>query len=169
VHIYDRESGLGGTWFVNQYPGAACDVPAVLYSLSFAPNPNWSAMMCPYGELLEYLTDVARKYELESRMTFRTECVSANWDEDAARWRVTLRNVDTGAEFIHECKILFMAVGHFGRPRTAESLGMQNVDLFKGPIVHSARWEHSVDLCDKRVVVVGNGSECLALTSGHEP
>jgi cation diffusion facilitator CzcD-associated flavoprotein CzcO len=30
--IYDREEGFGGTWLVNKYPGAACDVPSLLYS-----------------------------------------------------------------------------------------------------------------------------------------
>lgn len=24
--IFDRRSGVGGTWFINQYPGVACDV-----------------------------------------------------------------------------------------------------------------------------------------------
>ena len=24
--IFDRQSGIGGTWWVNRYPGVACDV-----------------------------------------------------------------------------------------------------------------------------------------------
>lgn len=24
--IYDRQSGIGGTWYINRYPGVACDV-----------------------------------------------------------------------------------------------------------------------------------------------
>jgi cation diffusion facilitator CzcD-associated flavoprotein CzcO len=24
--IFDRQSGLGGTWWINRYPGVACDV-----------------------------------------------------------------------------------------------------------------------------------------------
>lgn len=30
-------------------------------------------------------------------------------------------------------------------------------ELFKGDIFHSARWDHSVDITGKNVVVVGNG------------
>jgi cation diffusion facilitator CzcD-associated flavoprotein CzcO len=25
-HIVDRQSGIGGTWWINRYPGVACDV-----------------------------------------------------------------------------------------------------------------------------------------------
>ena len=42
VVILERDDGVGGTWRDNTYPGAACDVPSHLYSLSFAPNPCWS-------------------------------------------------------------------------------------------------------------------------------
>ena len=36
VTILERAAELGGTWFHNNYPGAACDVPSHLYSFSFA-------------------------------------------------------------------------------------------------------------------------------------
>ena len=36
--VLERGNNVGGTWRVNTYPGAACDVPSHLYSYSFAPN-----------------------------------------------------------------------------------------------------------------------------------
>lgn len=27
LKIYDKNDGLGGTWWENRYPGAACDIP----------------------------------------------------------------------------------------------------------------------------------------------
>jgi cation diffusion facilitator CzcD-associated flavoprotein CzcO len=36
VTILERAPDLGGTWFYNSYPGAACDVPSHLYSYSYA-------------------------------------------------------------------------------------------------------------------------------------
>ena len=33
--IFEKSSGLGGTWFDNTYPGCACDVPSHFYSYSF--------------------------------------------------------------------------------------------------------------------------------------
>lgn len=42
VVVLERADGVGGTWRVNTYPGAECDVPSHLYSYSFALNPAWS-------------------------------------------------------------------------------------------------------------------------------
>ena len=50
--IFERSLDVGGTWRDNDYPGCACDVPAILYSFSFAPNPNWSRFYCGHQELL---------------------------------------------------------------------------------------------------------------------
>ena len=40
--ILEKANEVGGTWWHNIYPGAACDIPSHLYSISFYPNPNWS-------------------------------------------------------------------------------------------------------------------------------
>ena len=42
VTLLEQSDQVGGVWRENSYPGCACDVPSHLYSLSFAPNPNWS-------------------------------------------------------------------------------------------------------------------------------
>ncbi len=39
--LFEATDGVGGTWRVNTYPGAACDVPSHLYSYSFALKPDW--------------------------------------------------------------------------------------------------------------------------------
>ena len=40
--ILEKANEVGGTWWHNIYPGAACDIPSHLYSIAFYPNPNWS-------------------------------------------------------------------------------------------------------------------------------
>ncbi|RKK21285.1 hypothetical protein BFJ66_g17416 [Fusarium oxysporum f. sp. cepae] len=30
VHIFERRSGVGGTWWSNRYPGVACDIRVLL-------------------------------------------------------------------------------------------------------------------------------------------
>lgn len=60
--ILDREDDLGGTWYVNHYPGLAVDIPSATYSYSFEPNPNWSRLFAPGAELKQYADHVADKY-----------------------------------------------------------------------------------------------------------
>src|SRR6202008_4964798 len=40
--VLEKANELGGTWRDNTYPGCQCDIPSVLYSYSFAPNPDWT-------------------------------------------------------------------------------------------------------------------------------
>jgi len=41
--ILEQDTGVGGTWHANRYPGAACDIPSLLYSFSFAPSTGWTS------------------------------------------------------------------------------------------------------------------------------
>lgn len=47
VVIVERDQRVGGTWRDNTYPGAACDIPSLLYSFSFVANPTWSRAYSP--------------------------------------------------------------------------------------------------------------------------
>ena len=59
--IIEKAPALGGTWWENIYPGAACDVPSHLYSYSFFQNPNWSRAYSHQKEILRYLQDTASR------------------------------------------------------------------------------------------------------------
>ncbi|MGK0391570.1 MAG: cation diffusion facilitator CzcD-associated flavoprotein CzcO, partial [Maribacter sp.] len=48
--IFERKTEVGGTWRDNTYPGCACDIPSMLYSFSFEPNPSWSRAFSPHNE-----------------------------------------------------------------------------------------------------------------------
>ena len=86
--ILERGDDVGGVWRDNAYPGAACDVPSVLYSFSFEPNPEWSCVYPPQDEILDYLRRTARKHGLMDHLRTGTEVLGATWDELAGLWTV---------------------------------------------------------------------------------
>ena len=57
VVLLEKAAGIGGTWRENTYPGCACDVPTTLYSLSFAPSPDWSHTFAEQPEIFDYLNE----------------------------------------------------------------------------------------------------------------
>ena len=71
--IVEREDRVGGTWRDNTYPGAACDVPSLLYSFSFVKNPNWSRAYSPAGEICEHIEDMVDAFDLRRRIQFGVE------------------------------------------------------------------------------------------------
>lgn len=89
VVILERGDDVGGVWRENTYPGCACDVPSALYSLSFAPNPEWSRTYATQPEILDYARRVAREHDVERHIRFQTEVTEARWDADAQCWRIT--------------------------------------------------------------------------------
>ena len=89
--IIDRGHEVGGTWRDNTYPGAACDVPSHLYSLSFAQDFDWSRSFGTQPEIADYQRSVAVQQGLYPHIRFRTEMVDARWDDAAGRWLVTTR------------------------------------------------------------------------------
>ncbi|WQF76651.1 Putative flavin monooxygenase, FAD/NAD(P)-binding domain superfamily [Colletotrichum destructivum] len=154
VQFFERHHRLGGTWFINQYPGCACDVPSVLYSFSFEPNANWTRVLPTYFELWSYLNEVAHKYDLVRKMTFDVLVERCEWIEERARWRMTIRHLKSGAIYFHECQFLFAGTGALVTPREIDVPG---ADTFKGVISHTGRWKPEINVEGKRVVLFGNG------------
>jgi len=153
--IFDREDGVGGTWRINTYPGLACDVKSHLYSFSFDLNPDWSRLWSGQPEILEYFERCAQRYELEPHLLLRTEVVSAEWDADTRTWRLTTSTGD-----VHTFDVVVSAIGLFTRPLMPE---LVEEEPFTGTLMHTARWDHSVDLTDARVAVLGTGSTAAQL------
>jgi cyclohexanone monooxygenase len=153
--IFDREDGVGGTWRINRYPGLACDVKSHLYSYSFDLNANWSRLWSGQPEILDYFEQCAQRYQLGSNLKLNTEIVSATWDHDAKSWRLA-----TAAGEQYTFDVVVSAVGLFTQPLLPE---LYEEEPFAGTVMHTARWDHSVDLTDARVAVLGTGSTAAQL------
>lgn len=155
--IVERRSALGGVWFENRYPGAACDVPSHLYSFSYAPFA-WSRYFAGSREIHAYLEDVADRFDVRRQIRFGVEVTEARWNQDAAEWQADVISADGGRETLTATMIL-SGVGAFNKPRMPEVPG---VDRFEGPSVHTARYpDNGLDLAGKRVVLVGNGASAM--------
>ncbi|WP_420799166.1 flavin-containing monooxygenase [Mycobacterium neumannii] len=151
--IFDREGGVGGTWRINTYPGLACDVKSHLYSYSFDLNPDWSRLWSGQKEILEYFERCALRYELTPHLRLNTEIISARWAGD--RWQLTSAS---GERF--DFDVVVSAVGLFTRPVMPD---LVEEEPFTGTLMHTARWDHDVDLSGKRVAVLGTGSTAAQL------
>ncbi len=154
VIVLERAADVGGTWRDNTYPGVACDVPAHLYSLAAHPNAGWSRTFAPGGEIQDYLRDVADREELGDKLRLRTPMLGAAWDVETSVW-----HIDTGAEEL-VARSLVLACGRLTEPFVPSIPGLES---FAGPLFHSARWNHDIDLTGKRVAVVGTGASAVQL------
>ncbi|AEA24879.1 MULTISPECIES: flavin-containing monooxygenase [Pseudonocardia] len=160
--VVERHDAVGGIWLENSYPGAGVDTASALYSYSWAQKPDWSRYFAKQPEILGYLQEVARDHGVLPHVRFGTEVVAARWDDTERVWRVGIRPADdpdaTPTELVAD--VLISAVGQLNRPAYPPIPGL---DSFAGPMFHSARWDHSVDLTDKRVGIVGTGASAMQI------
>jgi cation diffusion facilitator CzcD-associated flavoprotein CzcO len=159
--IFERAGEIGGTWRDNTYPGAACDVPSHVYSFSFEPNPRWSRAFAESGEIQAYLLGVVEKWKLRDRLRLGAEIVEARFDEAAGSW--TLRTAQ-GEAFT--ARVVISAVGGLVDPAWPAIDGLES---FGGEVMHTARWNHDVDLAGRRVAVIGTGASAVQVVPSIAP
>ncbi|MBW7934644.1 MAG: NAD(P)/FAD-dependent oxidoreductase, partial [Gemmatimonadaceae bacterium] len=160
IVILERAATMGGTWRDNAYPGCACDVESVLYSLSFAPNPAWSRTFSPQAEIRSYLERVAIACGIVPLIRFGEEVTGAAWDESAKNWTV---QSTTG---VWTADVVVLANGALSDPKLPSIAGLNE---FAGPLFHTARWDASVALAGKRVAVVGTGASAVQVIPAIQP
>lgn len=158
--VLERAREIGGTWRDNSYPGCACDVPSHLYSLSFAPNPEWSSTFSPQPEIRSYLLRVAEEQGATPYVRFGCELEHAEWVQDTQRWRLQTSSGPMTT------RVLVTAGGPLSEPAIPDIPGLKD---FKGTVFHSATWDHEHDLRGERVAVIGTGASAIQFVPQIQP
>ncbi|MGA8331477.1 MAG: 2-phospho-L-lactate guanylyltransferase [Mycobacterium sp.] len=143
--VVERADRIGGTWRDNTYPGVACDVPADLYRFRELPYQGFSKMLPPGAEIRAYLESAAEP--IRPYLHLNTELQHASWDETHGEWSVRTSSGPVVA------RALVLACGRLAQPRR-----IPEVDAFEGPVMHTAEWDHTTDLSDADVALVGVGA-----------
>lgn len=158
--VIEKDSDVGGTWHINTYPGAECDVPSQLYSYSFALNPDWSKVYSPQQEIWEYTKRVATEAGVLDRVVLETAVLDSTWDDELRRWIVTVIPVNGRKKRTYAARTLISGSGGLSEPALPDIKG---IDSFAGETFHTARWNHDVSLEGKRVAVIGTGASAIQL------
>ena len=149
IIVLEKKDSVGGTWRENTYPGAACDVPAHMYTYSFEPNPNWSRFFALGPEIKDYFENVADKYDVKRDIRFNEEVTDAQYHN--AKW-----TIKTSLDQTYVADFIVCATGILHHPKFPDIPGIEN---FKGTKFHTAQWNHDVKISNStRVGVIGTGS-----------
>ena len=158
--VLERAEALGGTWRDNSYPGCACDIPSKLYSYSFAPNPNWTRSFPDQAEIWAYLEDSADRFGVREQIRFGCDVERMVWDAGAQCWQISTSHGPLTAD------VVIAAPGGLSAPSIPDIPGLQH---YTGEIFHSATWDHTHDLDDARVAVIGTGASAIQFVPRIQP
>ncbi len=151
--ILDKEADVGGTWHSNTYPGAACDVPSHLYCYSFEPNPHWSRMYSSQAEIKAYIEHCVDKYGVRPYIRQGAKVVGLHLQPHTDVWQVRLSDGRT-----YHARHVINASGGLHLPTTPALPGHER---FAGAAMHTAKWDHSVDLTGARVGIIGSAASAI--------
>lgn len=160
TRVLEMAENVGGTWLVNRYPGARCDIESIEYSYSFSDEIQqewvWTESMPAQPEIEAYLNFVADRLDLRHDIAFDTKVVAMAFDEEAAAWVV---RTERGESFV--APFVVAASGILSVPLEPDIPGQ---DRFTGTSLYTSRWpKEGFDLAGKRVGVIGTGSTGVQL------
>jgi cation diffusion facilitator CzcD-associated flavoprotein CzcO len=153
--VYDKAPKVGGTWYHNTYPGVACDVASHLYCYSFEPNPNWSRVFSPGNEIRDYIEHCSIKYGVASHIQHGMAHLGSRFNTETNLWESEFADGSVVAS--HH---LIIGSGGLHVPSFPNLKGK---DSFKGQTMHSATWDHSVDLTGKRIAIIGSAASAVQI------
>lgn len=151
--ILDKADGIGGTWWENTYPGAACDIPSHLYCFSFAPNPDWSRKYSPQPEIQAYLERCVERYGLRPHLHLGRHVEALEFEEERGLWRADLAGGDC-----LRARHVINGSGGLHKPSIPDLPGLEN---FAGTAMHTAQWNHEVEFAGRDVAVIGSAASAV--------
>jgi cyclohexanone monooxygenase len=164
LRLIEKGGDVGGTWYWNRYPGAACDVESYVYlplleEVGYVPKEKYAHA----PEILRHSRAIAEKYDLYRNACFQTEVTAMDWDEETNRWIVSTNRGDR-----MRARFVCMANGPLHRPKLP---GIPGVSSFKGHTFHTSRWDYAytggdstgnlTKLAGKRVGIIGTGATAI--------
>ncbi len=165
IRIVERGADVGGTWYWNRYPGAACDVVAYDYlplldETGYVPSRHYARG----PEIFAYCQLIARRYNLYELAIFQTTVTSTIWNEEEQMWNL---GTDRGDHL--KAKFVICANGTLSKPKLSKINGMEK---FKGHSFHTSRWDYEYTkpdlsgLKDKVVGIIGTGASAVQAIPG---
>ena len=164
ICIIERGADIGGTWYWNRYPGAACDVESYIYlplleEIGGMPKQKYATA----PEIWEHTKKIARKFDLYRDALFQTVATDVSWNDETQKWTVV---TDRGDEII--ARYLVTCTGPMTEPKLPSIPG---IETFKGHTFHTSRWDFEytggdnsgnlTNLADKKVAIVGTGATAI--------
>jgi cyclohexanone monooxygenase len=163
VRLVEKAGDVGGTWYWNRYPGAACDVESYIYlplleETGYVPVEKYARG----ADIQAYSRQLAEQFDLYANACFQTEVTELSWDEPARRWVV---RTNWGDEM--RARYVLSAGGPLHRPKLPAVAG---IETFAGHTFHTSRWDYDYtgptaeglpELAGKRVGIIGTGATAV--------
>ncbi|MBU6317673.1 MAG: NAD(P)/FAD-dependent oxidoreductase, partial [Acidobacteria bacterium] len=164
IRLIEKGGDVGGTWYWNRYPGAACDIESYVYlplleELGYVPTRKYATA----PEILQHSRNIAKHYRLYDNACLGTEVTDLTWHEGDGLWTISTNRGDR-----MRARYVVMANGPLHRPKLP---GIAGIEDYRGHSFHTSRWDYDYTggdssggldrLGDKVVGIIGTGATAV--------
>jgi cation diffusion facilitator CzcD-associated flavoprotein CzcO len=160
TQIVEATDGVGGTWWINRYPGVRTDSEFHYYSFSFSKEVReewtWTQRYPSGDEVCAYLNFIADRLDLRKDIQLNSRVDTARWNESEKYWDVIFEDGSS-----KRARFLISAMGALSQPIFP---AIEGIEEFNGAKYHTADWPSGgVDFSGKRVGVIGVGASGIQI------
>ena len=121
----------------------------------------WSRYYSYSPEIHSYVKSVAQEHDFINKyVKLRHEVTSLTWSDETAQWEISITDHSSSRSFTDNVDIIINGSGILNKWKWPAINGLHN---FKGQLLHSAQWNPSTDLANKRVALIGAGSSAVQI------
>lgn len=157
--ILEARETLGGTWSFFKYPGIRSDSDLFSFGYEFKP---WTSnrTLATAEAIVEYMEETVDEFNIRDKIQCNVKVLSAKWLSQKKFWELTVN--DNGIEKKLYSKWLQSAAGYYNYDE-GYTPKFNNVDVFKGDVIHPQHWPENYDYANKKIVVIGSGATAFTL------
>lgn len=168
VRVLEASNNVGGTWYLNRYPGARVDTESLTYQFSWDKELldewNWKETFSTQPDVLKYIERVCEKHDLYKDIQLETRIKSARWLQDRHAWVFA---DEAGSQYY--TRFFISCMGFLSQATLPVIPGIES---FRGQLFHTSEWPHNLnpnkDLAGKKIGVIGTGAtgiQCITAIS----
>lgn len=156
--IFDKNEDVGGIWDVNAFESPMYESCHMISSKSLSgfknfPIPESYPDYLKHNQFLKYLQSFADFYCLRDFISFESNVVRADRDENSGIW--TLEVEARKVTRIVFSKYLVVCTGRNQIPNSVNFMGK---DSFEGEVRHSKTYKSMSEFNNRKVLIVGGGN-----------
>jgi cation diffusion facilitator CzcD-associated flavoprotein CzcO len=152
--VLENQESFGGTWLTHKYPGIRSD--SDLYTFGYRFKPWVGTPIATADEILKYMGEVIEENDLAGHIRYRHHIAKAEWSSKDNRWTISGTR-DGRTPYTITANFLWTCQGYY-RHSEGYTPEWQDMDKFKGRIVHPQTWPEDLDYSNKNVLVIGSGA-----------
>lgn len=159
--ILERRERMGGTWDLFRYPGIRSDSDMASFGYKFKPWLS-NKVLAKGPDIRNYVVDTAKEFGIKDQVQFGLKVLNSNWSSKNKHWEITAEHEPTQTKTQFTCQFLINCTGYYDYDKGYQP-DFQDMDRFKGKLVHPQLWPEDLDYSGKKVVVIGSGATAITV------